>query len=366
MHTLHLLNGEQYSGLERVVDQLVQAAPEFGYVPHLGLLKPNTMVGRMQSRGIAAHDLQMRSRFDWSVAERTAGLVRQMGLRLIHSHTVRSAMVAVRVARQARVPWIHHVHSCALRESHMITQNLANFWTEKVVLRRSDQIITVSEALADYVARHYGVRGDRVTVVRNGVPSSALPATMARAGAVRTIAVVALFRPRKGLHVLLDALLLLVRAGHRVKLRVVGEFSDAAYEARIADQIHGSGLSDVVDLLGFTSNPSSEYAGCDLVVVPSLYGEGIPMTMLEAMSAARPIVASDIDGIREVLAGGAGILVPSGNPQALADAIAQILRDQALAKSLSEAARNRQITRYDAAQMGAAVYALYDQLTGRR
>ena len=48
--TLHILNGEQYSGLERVVDHLVEAAPEFGYSPHLALLMPEVMIGRMKSR----------------------------------------------------------------------------------------------------------------------------------------------------------------------------------------------------------------------------------------------------------------------------------------------------------------------------
>ena len=361
--TLHILNGEQYSGLERVVDHLVEAAPEFGYSPHLGLLMPEVMIGRMKSRYITAYDLQMRSRFDFSIARKVAELVRKGGFRLIHSHTVRSAMVAARVAKLTDVPWIHQVHSCALRESHRLAQNLANFWTEKVVLRRADQIISVSEALADYVARHYGVRRDRIVVVRNGVPPSSLAAPGTPAAPVQTIAVVALFRPRKGLHVLIDALSLLVRDGHKVRLRVVGEFVEATYKAQIASQIEQLGLGEVVDLTGFTSDPLQQYADCDLAVLPSLYGEGIPMTMLEAMAAGRPVVGSDIDGIREVLVDGAGILVPPGNARALADGISRILRQETLAHALSQAGRNRQLAKYDDAQMRREVYSLYDRLT---
>jgi glycosyltransferase involved in cell wall biosynthesis len=180
---------------------------------------------------------------------------------------------------------------------------------------------------------------------------------------VQTIAVVALFRPRKGLHVLIDALSLLVRDGHKVRLRVVGEFVEATYKAQIASQIEQLGLGEVVDLMGFTSDPLQQYADCDLAVLPSLYGEGIPMTLLEAMAAGRPVVGSDIDGIREVLMDGAGILVPPGNARALADGISRILRQETLAHALSEAGRNRQLAKYDDAQMRREVYSLYDRLT---
>ena len=366
---LHLLNGEQYSGLERVVDHLADGASAYGLRLVLGLLKPSSMRRRPFSSSADVHDLSMRSRFDLGVSARAARLARECGCSLIQSHTVRSALVAQRVQLETGLPWLHQVHSPALHESERSGLNLVNFLAEAVVMRRADLVITVSQALAAYVTKYYRVSPDRVAVVPNGVvtnPSSCvttfLPAGHQRPFVILTLG---LFRPRKGIDRLVEASAILVAAGHDVRLRIAGEFADAAYARRINALITRLGLDNRIERLGFIQDVATALDGCDLFALPSLYGEGMPMAVLEAMSRGRAIVASDIDGIRELLDAGAGALAPPDSARALAQAIAPLIIDPKLRERLGMAALARQQQHYSIESMQSRMFAAYGQLMGR-
>jgi glycosyltransferase involved in cell wall biosynthesis len=272
---LHLLNGAQFSGLERVVELLVSRAADFGYKIHLGMLLPDLLPSRMQSRGAIWHRLEMRNRLDLSVTTGAVAIVRESDCRVVHSHTVRSALIADRVKKVCGLPWIHHVHSPAVRESNKPVRNLANAVCEAAVLRRADLIVTVSVDLAGYVARYYRVPPSRIKVISNGVEQRSyriLP--LSSPPTHRTIVAVGLFRPRKGIDVLINAMSLLVRRGHAVKLLLIGDFEDTSYRKRISSLVNSLQLERHVEFRGFRRAVESELAHCNVMALPSLYGEG--------------------------------------------------------------------------------------------
>ena len=108
---------------------------------------------RMSSSVAQVHEVPMRSRIDFGVAARVAAIAKATGCRLVHSHTVRSALVARRIQRAVGLPWLHQVHSPALHESTHVLMNVANYLAEASVMRRADRVVTVSQALAGYVTR---------------------------------------------------------------------------------------------------------------------------------------------------------------------------------------------------------------------
>lgn len=338
---LHLLNGEQYSGLERLVDHLAGAAPAHGYRLVLALLKPGAMRARMVSRNAEVHEVPMQSRFDLRVAGRIAAIASDAGCGLLHSHTVRSALVARSVQRLTRLPWVHHVHSPALHESQHRFRNLLNFAVEARVLRHADSLVTVAGGLSRYVTRRYRIEHGRVTIAPNGVPDrDSAPGVQKSAAPV--ILTVGLFRPRKGLEHLVDAAGRLRDARLDFRLQIAGEFVDAGYEAAIRRRVERLGLVDRVEFLGFLENVDEALLACDVFVLPSLYGEGMPMAVLEAMAMGRPVVASDIDGIRELLQDGSGLLVPPAHPRSLAEALSRLIASPALRVELALAGQQRQ------------------------
>lgn len=379
---LHLLNGEVYSGLERVVDHLADAAPASGFNLLLAFLKPDTMRARMSSTRAAVHEMPMRSRFDLGVARAAAVLATDSGCRLLHSHTVRSALVARRVQRLTGLPWVHQVHSPALRESARRGMNLANYLAEATVMRHADWVVTVSRGLADYVLRHYRVSPDRITVVPNGVEAPrAAPRRSSPDGRADKLAdgascpvrqpdrgcivlSVGLFRDRKGIEHLVDAAALLRDAGHHFRLRLAGEFADPGYEAAIRRRVRALGLLEHIEFLGFVRDVAQALDDCDVFTLPSLYGEGMPMAVLEAMAHERPVVASDIDGIRELLEGGAGLLVPPASAQHLADALGRLVTDPHLRARLACSGRERQRQRHSLEAVGLQIFDGYRRLLG--
>ncbi len=358
---LHLLNGEQYSGLERVVDHLVDAAPEHNYRLHLGLLKPLSMTSRMKSRRGVEHEIGMRSRLHLAIARRAREIALAQCCKLVHSHTVRGALVAAQLQWSTKLPWVHHIHSPALRESSRVVRNMVNFIAEAATLWRADAVIAVSEAMAEYASAFYRIPRKRIRIVPNGVVTPFQIPAPATKSAERTISVIGLFRPRKGIGVLLDAVALLRKRGYQFSLRVVGEFSEPSYERDVRHQVATLGIEDVVHFVGFETRVEAELARCNIFAFPSLYGEGLPVAVLEAMAWGRPIVASDIPGIRELLRHDVGILVPPGDPLALAGAIQRLLNEPALADALGSLARERQLTNYSVADMVSSVFAIYDE-----
>ena len=112
---LHVINGEHYSGAERVQDLLALQLPEFGFSADFACLKPGRFAACRQSREAVVVDLPMRRRVDLGPALRLARLVREGDYRILHSHTPRAALVGRVAAALAGVPLVHHLHSPTAR-----------------------------------------------------------------------------------------------------------------------------------------------------------------------------------------------------------------------------------------------------------
>lgn len=322
---LHLINGEHYSGAERVQDLLALRLPERGFDVGFACVKPGRFPTDRQSLSTPLLSAPMRGRFDFRLARRLARHVRDEGYTLLHAHTPRTALLARLVHASTSVPFVYHVHSPTSRDSTHRLRSQLSAWTERRSLRRAAHLIAVSPSLRRLMFEA-GFPEDRVTYVPNGVP--AVEADFARRPPtdVWTLGVVALFRPRKGMEVLLDALSLLRRRGAAVRLHAVGEFETPQYELAIKRHAERLGLTGAIHWTGFTQNVHHELAQMDLMVLPSLFGEGLPMVVLEAMAAALPVVATDVEGVPEAIRHETdGVLVEPGSPSSLADGVSRIV-----------------------------------------
>src|SRR6185437_10508788 len=111
--------------------------------------------------------------------------------------------------------------------------------------------------------------------------------------------------------VLLETLAELRSRGRELRLRAVGTFETPEYHASVMDQVEHLGLQDIIDWRGFQTDVSAELAQIDLFVLPSLFGEGLPMVVLEAMAAGVPVVGTWVEGVPEAIRdGAAGLMVP--------------------------------------------------------
>ena len=177
-----------------------------------------------------------------------------------------------------------------------------------------------------------------VTVIPYGLTIEAKPPKDRLPGEVPKLLFVGRLDERKGLRYLLEALPLIL-AEQPVRLRIVGK---GLLETEIKSQCSAMGLDAVIDFLGFVSKEelAEEYASCDVFVLPAIVDskgdtEGLGIVMIEALAHEKPVVASAVGGIVDVIRpGSTGLLVPEKNPQALAQAILKLLSDPNLSKQM--------------------------------
>jgi len=365
---LHVINGEHFSGAERVQSHLGRCLPEFGVTADFVCIKPGKFPQVLKEHGRdwgRCHLAEMQNRFDMRTAFRVRDLVRAYGYDLLHAHTPRSAMVASVASRLSTVPWVYHVHSPAARDSSNRWSNRINEKIEELSLYGCSHLITVSESLCcEAIAK--GIDEKKVTVVHNGVPMIRPERTgTPKPGGRWVLGMVALMRPRKGLEIVLEALARLTREGLDVMLRVVGPFETAAYQSEIEELIYRLGIEDRMERVGFTNDVPAELVKMDAMVLPSLYGEGLPMVVLEAMAAAVPVIATRVEGTPEAVSDGVeGLLAEPGDPISLADKIRTLVSGEIDWSAMSEAAYNRQRACFSDHAMAKGTSDVYRKLLG--
>lgn len=362
---LHLINGEHYSGAERVQDLLALRLPEFGFEVGFACLKPQRFESLRRSRS-PLFNVGMRNRFDWSCAARVAQIAKGAGYQLLHAHTPRSLMIARQVARKLDLPLIYHVHSPVGRDSTRSFKNRINQWTETWNLRGVDRMVCVSQSIARYM-QALGHAPHKIAVVPNGVPRSAQSRIRLSKGKPWTIGTVALFRPRKGIEVLLDAIGLLEQRGVSVSLLAVGPFESPEYEREIMDRVSRLHLGDRIQWTGFCKEVNAKLLEMDAFVLPSLFGEGLPMVVLEAMAVGLPPVASRVEGIPEAVRDGVdGLIFEPSNPEDLARKLESLISGQSDWEMLSHNSQTRQRESFSDVSMARGVADIYRELLVER
>lgn len=249
------------------------------------------------------------------------------------------------VARRAGVPLVVGAErGSATRLANRVGRLLDRFFI--------DGYIANSAPAAETLVRLHGLSPSRVHLVRNGVelPAGPLPPLPAGVTADGTrVACIANIRENKG-HIVLARAIRLLRARHPgLKAWFIGrDLSGGRLQARLAEE----GLADTAEFAGFSTDVRPFLARAAVTCLPSLYREGMPTSLLESMLAGVPVVASDVGGTRDLVEHGAnGLLVPPGDPVALADALERLLSDRALARRLSDTATRLTIPRYSLAAM---------------
>jgi len=225
----------------------------------------------------------------------------------------------------------------------------------RAALARGAFVHTASRAVADEVIELLGASPERVRVVAPGIPDNpALGAAPPDPGARRYVLALGTVEPRKDLPGLVAAFAT-VAARHRdVDLRIVGPAGWG--EEALAAAIAASPVRERIKRTGWVADTGPLLAGAAALAYPSRY-EGFGFPPLEAMQAGVPVVATSAGALPEVL-GDAALLVPVGEPQALADALDQVLGQPALAARLVDAGHQR-VTRFSWQDMAGGLVSLY-------
>lgn len=272
-----------------------------------------------------------------------------------HASFLRKSLVLL-LGRLAGAHTVFHLHGGGFRRFAMEAGPLLRRWIRHT-LEASSRVIALSGGLAN-VVREFAPRA-RVEVVPNAVPLPQPAPAVALAEPGR-ILFLGRLEAQKGVGELLDAAARLAPRFPRLRLVLGGEGSHDWVRRRAAEL----GIADRIELPGWLDAGArdGELARCWLFCLPS-HAEGLPMAMLEAMAAARPVLASRVGAVPEAVRDGVdGLLVPPCDAGALAAALACLLGDPALHARLAQAARMRIEREYSTEVVCGRLAALYRQL----
>jgi L-malate glycosyltransferase len=319
----------------------------------------------LREAGVPVIQLGMQPLPDWRAypelivtLARMASQLRRFRPTVVHGFLFHSYVMGAIAARMARVPVVVAGRSRDdFKRGHRI-----QLFIEKIATRLTDLLVANAHAVATCVHDGERVPRNKVTVVYNGIPPDGfVPAQPAEVDTVLPVLLcVANLRSYKGHVHLFDALALLRDRGLPCTLLLAGDGPDrAALHARAAE------LRIDVRFLGQRTDVDRLLARADLAVLPSLT-EGMSNAVMEAMAAGRPVVATAVGGIPELLADGRGALVPPADPAALANAIADVFGNRSAAEQMAQRAKDWTRLNLHADVMVQKHIAIYNELLEQR
>ena len=363
MRVLQLLVSTGLGGGPRQVWDLVRRLPREEFEVVVAGPRDGVYFERFLGLGVQTFALPL-DRLGPAALSETVRLLRDLSIDVVHSHGKGAGFHGRLAAWRAGVPAVHTFHG--IHDRYPAPARALYLALERWLARRSHTVIHLS-ASQEAEARGLGLAppGRSVTIV-NGVDVAELDATLARSPITReklglgrdhlVLGSVARFDPVKRLDLLVRALARLAAREPRARLVLVGGGGE---EERIRRLVRATGLGDRVVFTGWLEDAARVGPALDLSVSASLK-EGLPLSLVEAMAARLAVVASDVPGHRDVVADGeTGMLVPSGDPEALAAAAASLLADPERRRGMGEAGRARVRREFTAEAMVAKTADVY-------
>ena len=355
-----------YGGVEKHLTMLAEGFDRNRY--HLVFAFPHNgpFAEMVQAAGYQYYDIPSRPGWDWESISKLCRIILREQIDLVHAQQSRCLLqggIAARLAgvqgvvqtehnisldwyRRARIPkrirWInnlvrHFVVRFLARKIIALSSGVARFYTE--VLRINPGKVVV-------IPHAHQVVQERCTVFS---PNASSP----------IIGTVANLTEQKGLPYLIKAAAIVLKSHPEAQFHFVGE---GHLRNSLQQYIEALGVTENVKLLGFQPNAAALMSTFDIFVLPSLW-EPFGLVLLEAMANGLPIIATDVDGVADVvLDGQTGILVPPADPEALAMAIRRLIEHPDLAREMGRRGWERCATEFNVENMVKRIAGVYDEV----
>ncbi len=334
-----LVNDLRYGGAERQLVELARGLDKDRFNPLVVTLYPGEPLERELRRasGVDLVSLERRGKWDFGALRRLSRLLRSRDVHIIQPFLTPATAFGLSAAMMARTPVRIATERCGVRLNTSPGNKLYRFVEDRLT-RFADAVVPNSEAGREYVLSR-GISADKVRVIYNGVAAertTCLPddrAAVRAAFGIRAdepvVGIVASLTPAKDHETFLVAASIMRKHVPSTRFLIVG---DGPLRPQLEARALELGLHDAVVFAGHRAQIAPFIATMDAAVLSSCDHEGCSNFLLEAMGLARPIVATDIGGNRELFASGeAGLFVEPGDAAAMASATLRILTAPLLA-----------------------------------
>ncbi len=361
VRVLHIVPNFSPGGAERLVVDLMEATDEGRFEVVAVSLYPEsgTILEReIKAKGLKVYFLNKHLGLDLRMIPQLYRLFRSFRPDVVHTHlyVLRYTLLPTLLCR---IPVrVHTVHSVAQKEVDRIGKLV--HW---IAFRLGGVLpVSISQEVANTVRAVYG-QDIYTPVIYNGIPTGRFVSKNGWNGPKKekevTLLHVGRFAPPKNHLLLIEVFAQALKDYPKMRLWLVG---DGPLRPEVERVVEKKGLSDKVFFLGIRDDVPKLLAESDVFILPSDW-EGVPLTVLEAMAAGKPVIATAVGGVPELVENGVtGILVPPHNSKALAQGILRLAKDPDLRQRMGKAAQERALERFDIARTAREYEALYLKL----
>jgi glycosyltransferase involved in cell wall biosynthesis len=366
MNVLHLQRIGGIGGSERHVLELLPALRARGIdARFLGLdntaAAPDPFYEVLSARGVPFDRLACPRDVDPGLARRTSALVQRYRPDLVHTHLVHADVYGATAAIRARARLVSTKHNDDPFRAGR------GRYGERLLTRRASRVICITEALARFNRDVVGLPPSKLRVVRYGLDAPPEPwgphggPELAPEGPV--LLAVCRLVPQKGVDVAIEALPRVRERHPDVHLVVLGE---GPLRSQLAELAAAHGVEDAVSFPGRVGDVAWWLRRAAVLVHPARW-EGFGLALLEAMLSERPVVASAVSSIPEIVVDGeTGRLVPPGDAGALAEALSDLLEHPARASAMGAAGRALALAEFSVERMAERTAGVYEEVLSSR
>jgi len=362
---LHIINDLGVGGAQRVVAEMLRHIDASKYdsaVLNLNFITDNTVGQELEDGGFRVFNIYPFSKFDVRCIWWIRDFILQEKIDIVHTHLMVASIYGKLAAKLCHVPW---VVSTEHNTSSMLTKPWFYRYALRLSYRLNSKVITVSEIIRNLVIQKGNVPPEKVVLIYNGIDLDKFdpekyyhvenPAVEELFQGKPVIGSVGRLDPRKGYRYLIEAFSKVKRVEKDARLLIVGPGNPENLPV-------AAGLKDGITFIPAVDNMPYFLSRIDLFVLPSLE-EGLGIAILEALAMRKPVIATAVGGIPEIITNGEnGVLVPGGNAAALATAILATWRDPDQRKQFEAAGRDLVIKKFNLKNSMAQVEKVYQDL----
>ncbi len=321
-----------------------------------------TYIESLEARGITVHRLERLGRplnpqADIAALQELRQLLGRVRPQLISTHSSKAGLIGRLAGRTLGIPTLFTAHGWAFTDG--VSPREARFyrWAERTAAPLGPKIITVSEFDRKIALEHHIAPAGKLVAVHNGMPEIAREYWAKPEQHTKNLVMVARFQEQKDHHTLFRALAALKNEDW--KLDLIG---DGPLEAEARRQVAQLGLSEKIRFLGACSDVAKRLSKAQIFLLIS-HWEGFPRSILEAMRAGLPVVASDVGGVREAVSEGkTGFLIPRQDAALLSSILRELLHRPELRSQLGQRGRVVFSANFTFEHMLTKTLAVYDEV----
>jgi glycosyltransferase involved in cell wall biosynthesis len=354
-------------GAEQMLVHLAEHLDSSRYHKRVVLLRPGWIQEQLQDRGIEAVLIPSERSWDFTFLRRLMREIRGFNTDLIHSHLPGANLYASVAGWLTGRPTVLTYHG----ELFLPGPPTRYAAIKNMLVRRfASRIVMVADYLKEDFVKRAKFPAAKLTTIYNGIPmlneiadfdTTVKRATLGVQPDDPVVGIVANFRPAKGYEYFIEAAHLVRQRLPNTKFLVVGQGREAI-EKKVHALIDRFKLHDNIVLLGFRQDVPELLRVFDVFVLSSI-SEGLPLSVVEAMAAHKPVVVTRVGGLAELVAeGDSGFLVPPRNAELLAERILEILTNPQLRDKMGRRGRKIVETKFTVTAMVDQYQSLYEEL----